>query len=291
MRTLVVYLFHLPKHVINRILQAIAPVILAWKVEGAFRWRPNPKSHGLHAPLIVSLTSYPARFGALTLTLKCLLSQKMAPDQVILWIAHGDKGALTPDILDFQRYGLEIYYCDDLRSYKKIIPALQRYGDAFIVTADDDLYYWPTWLEELVLSYNGNNLEVICHRAHKIRLGDDKLPLPYKDWEIETHQQDVSSLNFPTCGGGALYPPGVFYSDVLRIDVFKRICPSADDVWLYWMLRLNGGIVRKVGLRRPLYNWPDTQQTALFHSNVGGGGNDEQIRAMIQTYGFPGEEP
>lgn len=267
------------------------PILLAWKVVNGFTGRRLGKQHGLPGPLIVSLTSYPARFGKLPLTLKCLLSQTVAADRVILWVAFQDENALTPSILDLQKQGLQIAYCDDLRSYKKIVPALQRYGDAFIVTADDDLYYWPTWLEELVHSYNGNNLEVICHRAHKIRLGDDKLPLPYNDWEIETSQQDALSLNFPTCGGGALYPPGVFYSDVLRIDVFKRICPNADDVWLYWMMSLNGAVARKVGLRRPLYNWPDTQQTALFHSNAGGGGNDEQIRAMIQTYGFPGEEP
>lgn len=252
-----------------------------------FPWRPTAKRHGLSAPLIISLTSYPARFGKLPLTLKCLLSQSIAADRVILWVAHEDKNALTPAILDLQKTGLEIAYCDNLRSYKKIIPTLQLYPDSFIATADDDLYYWPTWLAEMVQSYQGNAKEVLCHRAHQICLGQDGLPLRYTQWEGETQSLEASPLNFLTSGGGVLNPPGVFHPDVLKTEVFNKLCPNADDVWLYWMMRLNGAVARKVGVRHVLYSWPDTQKTALFHNNAAGGGNDAQIKAMTNAYGFP----
>lgn len=265
----------------------ISLTILSWKVKITFLWKPTAKAHGLPAPLIISLTSYPARFGKLPLTLKCLLSQSVAADRVILWIAHEDTNALTPAILNLQEVGLEIAYCDNFRSYKKIIPTLQLYPDSFIVTADDDLYYWSTWLAEMVQSYQGNDKEVICHRAHYIRLGQDGLPLPYIQWEGETERLEASPLNFQTGVGGVLYPPGVFHRDVLKTEVLNKLCPNADDVWLYWMIRLNGAIARTVGVRHVLYCWPDTQQTALFHKNAAGGGNDHQISAMIKTYGFP----
>ena len=45
--------------------------------------------------------------------------------------------------------GLEIRECDNLRSFKKLVPALQTFPNAFIVTADDDLYFAPNWLETL----------------------------------------------------------------------------------------------------------------------------------------------
>jgi len=289
------FLARLPGRIKRRVLvhlqSSAMPILLAWKVVNSFTHRRPGKQHGLPGPLIVSLTSYPARFGKLPLTLKCLLSQTVTADRIILWVAHQDKNALTPSILDLQKQGLQIAYCDDLRSFKKIIPTLQSYPDSFIVTADDDLYYWPTWLEELVNGSLANPRDVVCHRLHQIRLGQDGLPLPYKNWEMEAQYLEASLLNFQTGVGGVLYPPNAFHADVLKSQVFKKLCPNADDVWLYWMMRLNGAVARKVGLRRPLYNWPDTQQTALFHSNAGGGGNDEQIRAMIQTYGFPGEEP
>ncbi len=283
---LLAFLSDLPSRIYGRIQWKIAPVLLAWKVQLFFMWRRTSKPHGLQSPLIISLTSYPPRFNKLPLTLKCLLSQSMAADRIILWIAHQDKQALTPAILNLQKAGLEISYCDDLYSYKKIIPTLKNYPNSFIATADDDLYYWPTWLEEFVDSYKMDAKDVICHRMHRIRLGADNLPLPYSEWEGETQRIDASPLNFQTGIGGVFYPPGVFHSDVLNVDAFKKLCPRADDVWLYWMMRLNGGISRKVGVVHPLYCWPTTQRTALWCSNVDQCGNDIQIRKMVDHYGF-----
>jgi hypothetical protein len=287
MNKMFTFLSRLPGRITRRIQYRITPTILAWKVTITYPFRSAVKPHGLTAPLIVSLTSYPARFSKLPLTLKCLLSQSIAADRVILWIAYQDKNALTPAILDLQKTGLEIAYCDDLRSFKKIIPTLQNYPHSFIVTADDDLYYWPTWLEELVCSYQGNAKEVVCHRAHRIRLGQDGLPLPYVKWEMETQQLDASSLNFQTGMGGVLYPPGVFHADVLKVESFIKLCPQADDIWLYWMMRLNGASARKTKFNKGFYCWPRTQQTALCHNNVAHGGNDLQIKAMLNAYDFP----
>jgi len=42
------------------------------------------RRHHLHAPLVVSLTSYPPRFGTLALTLHSPLRQTLKPDHLIL---------------------------------------------------------------------------------------------------------------------------------------------------------------------------------------------------------------
>jgi hypothetical protein len=285
MKKMFAFFTSLPGRINGRIQSRLLPTLLASKVTLGFLWRRAAKPHGLQSPLIVSLTSYPPRFGKLPLTLKCLLSQSMAADRIILWIAHQDKCALTPAILNLQKAGLEISYCDDLRSYKKIIPTLQNYPDSFIATADDDLYYWPTWLEELVCSYQMESKDVICHRAHRIRLGADNLPFQYSQWKYETQRIDASPLIFQTGVGGVLYPPGVFHSDVLNVDAIKKFCPQADDVWLYWMMRLNGRVTRKTEYMHALYSWPETQQISLWQNNVAGGGNDIQIAAMLKAYG------
>ena len=276
----------LPGRINRRIQYLVEPTLLVWKVTLGFLWRRTVKPHGLSSPLIVSLTSYPARFNKLHLTLKSLLSQSIAADRVILWIAHQDKQLLPPSVLELQRTGLVIAYCKDLRSYKKIIPALHTFPGSFIVTADDDLYYWPTWLEELVLSYQMGSNDVICHRLHRIRVGEDGFPLPYEKWEIEKQGGDTSPLNFQTGAGGVLYPPSAFHADVLNEEMFKKLCPQADDIWLYWMMRLNGMMARKTTKSRAICCWRDTQQTALFHNNVAGGGNSEQVMAMVRAYGF-----
>jgi hypothetical protein len=254
----------------------------------------------LAAPLIVSVTSYPKRFKTLALTIKCLLSQTIAPDAVILWIAHADKEALPKQVLALQRFGLTVEFTEDVRSFKKIIPALRRFPGAFIATADDDLYYWPTWLEELVRSYLAEKREIVCHRVHRILLDANGLPLPYRQWEFEYKGSEASPLVFPTGGAGTLYPPGHLHPDVVHEPTFGTLCPSADDVWLYWMALRGGSQFRRTELGRrkmrlpgtsprfSMTSWPGSQRVSLQHSNVPqGGGNDVQIRNLIGRFGFP----
>lgn len=257
-----------------------------------WRWRLGPiveakRPHGLDKPLVVSLTSYPPRFKVLPLTLKCLLSQSIKPDAVVLWIAHGDRPHLTRDILQLQEQGLTIRFCDDLKSYKKIIPTLEAYPNCHIVTADDDVYYARNWLHELIAAKQRHH-EVLAHRVHRIRLGPDHLPLPYSSWGWQTAQKDASPLNFATGIGGVFYPWGVFDPRVLDTSRFMELCPTADDVWLYWMVRLNGGICRSTGHRTQVLSWPVVQSSALSHINIDRlGGNDMQIGRMIEAFGFP----
>jgi hypothetical protein len=268
---------------------------VAWTLGG-----PTPAAHELPSRLIVSVTSYPRRFRTLALTLKCLLSQTIAPDAVVLWIAHDDKEALPVEVLALQRVGLTIEYTDDLKSFKKIIPALRRFSNAFVVTADDDIYYWPTWLEEFVKAYSPVRREILCHRLHKIRLGTNGIPLPYNQWEFEYNGTEASPLLFPTGAGGVFYPPGHLHPDVLDDATFRILCPTTDDAWLYWMARRAGSQFRKTELSRPMMRWPGSsprfsmiawpgsQKVSLNQTNIPeGGGNDVQIGNLIDRFGFP----
>lgn len=245
----------------------------------------NGRPHGLDRPLIVSLTSFPARFNVLHLTLKCLLSQTVKPDAVVLWIVHADGASLPHPVLALEHKGLTIRFCRDTKSFKKIIPALSAYPDSFIVTADDDMFYPDNWLEALVTEYAGNRSEVLCHRAHKIRLNDDGRPLPYRDWEFETSCRSRSPLMFPTSGAGVLYPPGVFDLRVSDEAMFSSLCPTADDIWLYWMARLNGAVVRCIGSGR-VAEWPNVEGPRLSRDNLELR-NDLAIAQMIGHFGLP----
>jgi hypothetical protein len=73
-----------------------------------------------------------------------------------------------------------------LKSYKKIIPALDAFPDAFICTADDEVYYWPTWLEELVRSANPHERVITCHRAHEIARTAQGAFASYRQWTYNT---------------------------------------------------------------------------------------------------------
>ncbi len=245
------------------------------------------RPHSLPAELIVSVTSYRPRFPGLATALKSILRQTIKADRTILWIDHTDLEFIPRNVLDLEDRGLEIKSVKTpMRSYAKIIPALQRFPDAFLVTADDDLRYRPDWLERLVAEYQGLN-EVICHRAHQIRVGVGNMPGPYPTWEKEIGARDPSPLIFATGVGGVLYPPKILHPDVTDVETFKSLCPIEDDVWLYWMARRNGIMAHKIGPRFNFDYIEGSQDVALHHQNVGEKKNDIQIAAMIARYGSP----
>ncbi|MGP3696870.1 glycosyltransferase family 2 protein [Rhodobacter sp. NSM] len=249
--------------------------------------RIEPRAHGLAEPLAVSLTSYAARFPTLGPTLRALLRQTVRPDRLILWLTEADATALPADIRALEEQGLEIGICPDLRSYKKIIPALQALPGHAIATADDDAYYWPDWLEGLVEARRATGRAVVCHRAHRVTLGPEGSPLPYDAWERRLDRPEPSGLLFPTGVLGVLYAPDAFHEDVLREDLFTRLAPSADDAWLYWMHRLAGHRAMQVGRVQRVLEWPRSQETNLRTENLAAGGNDRAIAALIRHYGFP----
>ena len=248
------------------------------------------RPHKLPEPLVVSLTSYPPRFGTLALTLHSLLRQTLKPDHLILWIARADAWRLPGSVTALRGRGLEIRLVEDLQSYKKIIPALDEFPQAFIATADDDLYYWPGWLDELTAGLEPGALVIPCHRAHEIRADGEGRFLPYRQWVQHTAWRGKGAHLFPTGMGGVLYPPGVLTHTPADREAGLRLCPQGDDIWLYWIGRRNGAVYKTVGQHRAIEPWPESQVRALWHSNVSDGGNDRQIHLLAEHYGYPGHK-
>lgn len=256
---------------------------LAWR----WRWRPArpPPCPSRPGGVIVSLTSYPPRFATLHLTLQSLLTQSFRADEVQLWVAHGDVWLLPDAVVRLLHEGLTIHSCDDIKSYKKLIPALRRRPDAVIVTADDDTYYWRHWLRQLVAARTPGRVEVVCHRMHLMRHAGGR-PMPYRDWESDCRATGPSAWHFPVGMGGVLYPPGVFCADVMDSAAFTALCPQADDIWFYWMARLNGASFKRVAGDKLFYSWRGTQDQALWKTNLLMNANDDQLGAMVRRYGF-----
>jgi hypothetical protein len=268
----------------------IVPHILVVKVQACFYLKQHfaltaKNKANLDGDLIISLTSYPPRFKTLHLTLQSLLLQNVAYDKLILWIAEKDKELIPAKVLSLRSKGLIINFCEDTRSYKKIIPVLQQFPNAYIVTVDDDTYYWDTWLKNLIEDHEVGKKEIIGYRGHLIQCAADGKPLPYRNWKYEGALSTPSPLNFLTGVGGVLYPPRTLYHQVTDQKLFMKLCPQADDIWLYFMARINGTDIRRVhAKKRYFYFWPTTLTTGLAGNNVFNNGNDNQINKLNEYY-------
>lgn len=256
--------------------------VLAWRWHTR-RWQRRDKYEGT-VPLVVSLTSYPPRFPTLHLTLRSLLLQRLQPTRVTLWIAFEDAKRLPAAVTELQADGLEIRLCEDIKSYKKIIPALEAEPEAILVTADDDIYYWADWLQELLDQSQKHPRDVIAHRVHRIALVQDRIGT-YREWQQCIPDQEVAASNFATGIGGILYPPGSLHPEVTNRQKFMHLCPNADDVWLYWMARRNGRLVRRSATKKWPCPWQGSQEVALWKENRTQ--NDVQITSMMEAYGLP----
>jgi SAM-dependent methyltransferase len=243
------------------------------------------RPHDLPGRLVITLTSYPARFGTLELTLRRLLHQSVTADEVVLWVAPEDEPRLPGGVRRLTRRGLTIRTTPDTRSYKKIIPALEAYPDAFLLAVDDDQVYPFDMVGPLVAAYRSND-EVLCRRAHAVSLDDAGRIRPYAQWRHELGAGHSGAEVFPTGCGGTLYPPRAFAAEVTDEAAFTALAPEADDVWLYWMMRRAGRVARVVGPTWLNETWPGSQSSSLMESNWSGG-NDRQIAAMLDRFGSP----
>lgn len=251
-------------------------------VEATLSIRPEPA-------LFVSLTSHAPRFGTLALTLKSLLLQDLRPEAVVLWIGDRDVPALPAEVRELERLGLQIRACEDHRSHTKYVHALREWPHARIAICDDDAYYGPRWLADLVAGERPG--EIPCHRIHRLSLDEDGLPDTYRRWYHDSAARDASPLNFPTGVGGVLLRLDKLDRRVLDMDLARSICPTADDLWLYAMARRAGTRFRLVGPYEPLVIWRTSQDSALWRVNVVDRGNDKCMAAMIDRFGadFLGE--
>lgn len=254
-----------------------------------FPRNPNPARHSLPGQLVISLTSYPARFPTLHLTIKSLLDQTIRPDRIVLWIAEDDVGLLPQTLTALKGNRFQIETCEDLRSFKKILPSLAKFPDAFILIADDDTYYPDGWLRSLVETYDPANPSVVFTRGHRPRYTAEGRLLPYRQWDrnaVNDPDGSVPQDMLATGNGGVLYPPGSLPPETTDLDTIRQFSATSDDVWLYFMRRRSGFPVKRVpGPRREYIEWEGTQAQALWSLHRTGK-KDEHLQAMADEFGL-----
>lgn len=240
--------------------------------------------------IIVSLTTYSKRLYEVHLTIESIMEQTMKANRIILWLDYSLQNKPLPKaLLLLQKRGLEILYCEDIRSYKKLIPALELFPDDAIITIDDDLIYEFDLLENLITPYIENKSYIYCHRYHRMRLDTKGNLLPYTQWEWQKNTTEAHVLNFPTSGAGTLFPPHSLDEEVLNKNVFIDICKYADDVWFKAMALKKGTLIKKVyshsKTSEEYMENPNNQDIGLFNINVHGESlNDKQIKDVFTKY-------
>ncbi len=240
--------------------------------------------------LIVSFTTYNKRIHDAHLIIESIAQQTVKPNRVVLWL---DEEEFTldsiPAVLKKQlARGLEIRFCPNYRSYKKLIPTLELFPKADIITIDDDLIYPYDFVEILMREALEFQDTILCFQAHKICFKTNGILQPYSQWDLNTKDMTPSKYIFPVGAGGIFYPCGTLSDNVTDKQLFTELAPSADDVWFKGMSLLQGVKCKKITDSREFYirflKLMDNQDIGLFNINVTNGGNDRQILDVFNKY-------
>lgn len=250
--------------------------------------------------IIVSFTSYGRRvnscapFAALS-----LLKQSVRPEKIILWL---DKTKWNDDNLPLRlkrlkSFGLTIMYCEDVRSYTKLLPALKLFPSKYILTVDDDVWYSKDLINNLLKTKQNSENCIVANRIIYPTYSDG-VAQEWNSWISENYINRSSKTFdekriFALGVGGILYPPRIFDSEIFNKNVFIKKCPYADDIWFYVMAIRNNTLRKFTDTEN--YYFPLDTFYQLTHSdssllsrnrgkNIESLDNNKQLNLLIDYY-------
>ena len=196
--------------------------------------------------VIVSLTSFPAAINCAKGAIKSILEGKTLPDKLVLYLTFSQfkNSKIPPELTTLAKNNplFEIRnYNEDIRSYRKLIPALKDFPNDIVVTIDDDVSYHKNMLRDLLHLHRQIPDVIIANRAKKI-----KLNAAYRKWKkyrwyhFLSNKLHYSFKNIQTGVGGVLYPPNSLNEEMIHSKIFKEIAPTTDDIW-FWAAAVSKG--------------------------------------------------
>jgi hypothetical protein len=191
--------------------------------------------------VIISFTTIPSRIGEIKPMIDSICNQTFKPNSILLWLPKTYKRSKSelkiPDFI--KRSNIRIELCKDVGPFTKLYYILkQEYNnkETIIVTADDDVYYPPKWLEGLIKQSKKTPNKAIGYRG---RILENKLD--YKSGQLMFGAPTRKPLNVDVITGtwGALYKPKFFSEFIFNNEMLSSNF-MVDDIWITGNLAQNG---------------------------------------------------
>ena len=231
--------------------------------------------------VIVSLTTFGSRIEKVYLTIESIMQGVVKPNRIILWLAKDEFNMETipSTLLKQKERGLQIEFCEDIRSYKKLIPTLKKYPEACVATIDDDVMYEIDFLDKLLRTHKQHPKNVLVKEV-----------LSYIHWPHVANDAEIETPYIIGIGvGGILYPAHSLHEEVLNQEAFMKLCPYGDDIWFYAM-----AIMNKAKTLKSITNHVDgdfvdiydesLETLSIQNTSIENNRNDKQFKAVFDHY-------
>ena len=243
--------------------------------------------------IIVSLTSFPQAIPYAVQAIRSILTGSLLPDKIVLYLdTQKFPEGILPQELEALKAECPIFEVRfdeaEIRSYKKLIPALRDFPNDIIVTIDDDIQYHPDMLSRLIQIHKQAPDAIIAHRVRKVQLNS-----PYRTWrKYKWYDFIFRRLHFDrhamqTGVGGVLYPPHSLDEKMLDSTLFMTMAPTNDDIW-FWAAAVSHGtfVVPVPGWHRKTIEIGKPKEFALKTVNLkpGDDRNREALDKILKHY-------
>lgn len=239
--------------------------------------------------VIVSLTSFPEAIPYAVQSIRSIIAGSVLPDKIVLYLdtQKFPDGIIPAELEDIRKENriFEIRYDPaELRSYKKLIPALRDFPDDIIVTVDDDILYHRNMLRDLLRMHRRVPDAIVAHRVRKVRLD-----APYSTWkkykgpDFIFRKIHLTHLALLTGVGGVLYPPHSLDEQMLDPALFMALAPTCDDIW-FWLAAVSRGtyVVPLPSGKRTMHEIGKPEALSLKTQNIASG-IDRNREALERT--------
>lgn len=239
--------------------------------------------------LIVTLTAIPSRIDNIWITLESIFRQSYKPDRIILWLSNEEFGntILPESLLELKEKGLEIKYCENIKSHNKYYHTVMNNPNATIITIDDDIIYSDNMISNLIQMHKQYPEAVCSNMTHLVTFEKGKL-IPYTKWKPTykkilkpTHQL----IQLGVCG--VLYPPKVLPEVCFDKELIKQLSFGSDDVWLNTMCLIkHTPIVTNKTFNKYFLTISGSQQISLLSINSFQGRKDKILKDVHSHFGI-----
>lgn len=267
-------------------LEANKKIIFDYVTSSQFQYGLNTEPREIK--IIVSLTTFPARFDMIELCLKSLVLQTIKPDKIMVYLDNNCiQSEIDLKLGKYMQYGIEfILKQEDLKPHKKYFYAMQDFPNDIVITVDDDAIYPPDLIESLLLA-NKKYPDCICaRRVHKITRKFNGELHSYNNWINNYTISKKPSFKLIATGiGGVLYPPNCLDKRAFDKQSIMQTSLRQDDLWLKFMEVLNGTKTVWASNKCPEpYTIENSQTVCLSHENVANFQNDNAINLLTSKF-------
>lgn len=219
------------------------------------------------------MTTWPPRMESAIMAMEALTTQKHdSRVHFVLALSKDEFDKSSPIVAHMRRLGVEVIWDNgNIRSHKKLMPALARYSENPILVVDDDVLQQQGWLQAFIDDHRQHPDDIIYGMStSRVEIIGDCILERISRRDLYLSPGKVTFDKKPANGAaGTLYPAGTFTDErFFDRSAFMNICPTSDETWQWAWSVMEGRTHRCLSS----HNMPDimasNQEFALSKVNL-----------------------